>query len=142
MSWNAYCLVPVGEVIEVDGVSTRGVGYMTAGDWNYTHNCNGMIREALTYLRVEEIPEPGVGLRVVDGELVEMPRVAPWWRYLERDGTPLLENIVGVLAEAPEHFREQNPENGWGDYDSLMKVLVEMRDLGRRYPDAIWMVNG
>jgi len=71
--------------------------------WNYTHNTNRMIRD-------------------IDPD---------WWDSLDglsgAEGSALLGKIITGLESDPERFRAMNPENGWGDYDSLLGVLREMK---------------
>lgn len=86
--------------------------------WNYTHNINPMIREA---------GDPG------------------WWKSLSgltgTEGRELLERVIKGLEADPERFRAMNPDNGWGDYDSLLTVLHEMRDAVPPEP-AVWRMSG
>lgn len=104
-------------------------------DWNYTHNCNGMIGHVVDTLR------PGAR----DAKRAETG-YGSWWDLLHgmngEEGYKLLSQIVGGLSEAPAFFREMNPDNGWGDYDSLMRVLIEMRDASEAAPAASWSVWG
>lgn len=93
--------------------------------WNYTHNCNRMANRVLT-----DIAHPGD---------------ETWWKLLNGmsgpDGAAFLAKIIAGLEADPETFRAQNPENGWGSYDSFVKVLSEMRDA---VPEArsTWRVWG
>jgi len=90
------------------------------GSWNYTHNINRMIRK-------------------IDPD---------WWDSLDgltaAEGAEYLDRIVLGMAEAPELFRAMNPENGWGDYDGLMRVLGEMRAESHALAgaDVRWEVSG
>lgn len=99
-------------------------------DWNYTHNCNSMIRRVLDALRIDYRHDES----------------SPWWSVLDGitadEAQSTLDAIVGGLAEAPTLFRSMNPPNGWGDYDSLMSVLIDMRDTARACPAAVWDVSG
>jgi hypothetical protein len=93
------------------------------GDWNYTHNTNGMIN--LAAVRLSDEPT--------------------WWKQLDGmtgvQGAEYLRRIVKALEADPERFRAMNPPNGWGDYDSLLKVLREMRDTVLEWPTR-WHVSG
>lgn len=63
--------------------------------------------------------------------------VAPMWRLAGADlremrGKPAAEvkiilatAVRNMLAE-PEKYRALNPENGWGDYESCVKYLVDL----------------
>lgn len=123
-------------------------GGHTIRDWNYTHNCNAMIERVLDVLCVDhgqDDPPFWVKMAETSGAHGHMGR-GSWWRVLHgmngEDGYKFLSSIVGGLSEAPAMFREMNPENGWGDYDSLIRVLAEMRDTSRDCPEASWWCGG
>jgi hypothetical protein len=94
------------------------------GEWNYTHNTNGMIAAAFEAASGETTPQCGGPLAILIG--------AAWWKRLDgvsgKDGAAYLASIVTGLEADPERYRAMNPENGWGDYDGLLGVLREMRD--------------
>jgi len=93
------------------------------GDWNYTHNTSRMIYAAL-------------GGR----------KDSAWYATLDgtsgSGGADYLHQIIVGLEADPEKFRALNPENGWGDYDSLLEVLHEMRSAGREWPEGKWWCSG
>lgn len=120
MSWNAYLTDDRGH---------------TEGDWNYTHNCNGMAN-AVLYDGYE--PQP------VFAEVFQ-PKRESWWKVLDGmtgpEGAALLDRIIkGIDADRPR-FEAMNPDNGWGDVDSFVKVLTEMRDAVPEWPTT-WAVHG
>lgn len=107
------------------------------GDWNYTHNCNRMIAAALEASTGDQTSQSGGPLG---------PAIGPsWWHRLKgasgADGRAYLNDIIRGLESDPQRFRAMNPPNGWGDYDSLLGVLREMRD---RVPDwpCTWDASG
>jgi hypothetical protein len=124
MSWDALL---------IDGPDCDGP---VIADWNFTHNCNAMAAKVLSTTGTE------LERAWWDGE-----RPGTCWWDLLRDKTgatslPLLSLLVGGLSEAPAMFREMNPPNGWGDYDSFLATLIEMRDRAAARPDAYWFVSG
>ncbi len=126
MSWDADLLIP-GEEDEYNPYC-----------WNYTHNTNGMINQALHTQRAGE--KYNVASAVLFG-------TAPsWWRLLDGmsgdAGHVLLAAIVHELEATPVYYRMQNPDNGWGSYDSLLRVLRQMRDRSAEHPEAQWAVSG
>jgi hypothetical protein len=94
------------------------------GDWNYTHNTNGMIAAALESQGAPKVEEASGPLGPVIGPA--------WWRQLHDQegpaGAALLDRIICGLAADPERFVAMNPKNGWGTYHGLVRVLSEMRD--------------
>ena len=57
------------------------------------------------------------------------------------EGAALLDVIVKGLELEPARFRAMNPENGWGDYDSFVARLREMRAAVPEWP-CKWKVWG
>lgn len=53
-----------------------------------------------------------------------------------RELIPLLENGLEKLKSNPEHYKQLNPPNGWGDYDGLVHFVQEYLDACKENPDA------
>jgi hypothetical protein len=103
------------------------------GEWNYTHNTNKMIGAA-----VEAIGKD-------PGEAHFFEFLGPtWYRALlkmnGREGAEYLQAIIDELEAKPDTYKEFNPSNGWGNYDSLLSVLKRMQKLGEENPSAAWSV--
>ena len=85
---------------------------------NYTHNTNRMIREAgipdWPYNFLDHIQDDGCA-----GDMIE----------------PLCKAICNMLKD-PEKYKEMNPANGWGNYKSLLTVLMELVVLCAENPSA------
>lgn len=143
MSWDAYLTDDRGH---------------SEGDWNYTHNTSVMIYAVLNEAK------PGFLLDVAarkyadsDRYVIEnwrkpderrvlfRDRPAAWWDALDGmsgpEGAAYLDTIIKGLEADPERFRAMNPENGWGDYDRLVKVLTEMRNAVPEWPTT-WGASG
>lgn len=43
---------------------------------------------------------------------------------------------LGLLRERPGHFKQFNPENGWGNYDNLVAFTEQYLAACERYPQA------
>ena len=99
----------------------------TEGDWNYTHNCAVMAWVALDT----------AGQPVPEGE--------SWWMKLSGlpgpEGAAYLHTIVRELETDPDRYRAMNPSNGWGDYDSFLATLVDMRNAVPEWPTT-WHASG
>lgn len=102
MGWDIYL------VGEIDGNSVE------LGWWNYTHNCNGMIRDAgFTDWSMEAI----------NGMSAEA--------FAQK-----LDLAIAALEREPTRFSEMDPPNGWGSYDTLLPKLREILGRCRAYPSA------
>lgn len=123
MSWDA------------DLIDDRG---HSDGEWNYTHNCNGMANAVLD----ENYEQRPVGEEVF---CFKDKGHVSWWRRLNGlsgpEGAAFLDTIIRGLEADPERFRAMNPPNGWGDYDSFLKRLTEMRNAVPEWPTT-WRVSG
>lgn len=127
MSWDAYLIDDRGH---------------EEGFWNYTHNCNPMIEAALGE-DIEATTEPWWQSICTQGAS-PLGRCC-WWELLHGaegpEGAALLDRVIRGLEAEPARFRAMNPQNGWGDYDSLLKVLTEMRNAVPEWLTK-WKVHG
>lgn len=115
MSWDAHLYTTCsGKEVPIPGT----------GDWNYTYNTCGMVNRALMNAYGLEHKGWREELNCLSGA----------------DGANLLTKIIDELASAPEQYRSMNPPNGWGDYDSLLNQLREMRDAGQDWPEATFYI--
>jgi len=55
---------------------------------------------------------------------------------LAKDIAELLDEGWNMLISEPEHFKEFNPHNGWGNYDGLCQFVYEYRNACWNEPDA------
>lgn len=135
MSWDAHL------------VDDRG---HTEGDWNYTHNTSCMIYAVLADADVE-LPASTRACSVYDRETETWTRhpnghgTVAWWEHLDGmtgpEGAAYLDTILRGLEADPDRFRAMNPENGWGNYDDLVKLLTEMRNSVPEWPTT-WSASG
>ena len=65
------------------------------------------------------------------------------WRPDEQEGLGFARNISELLNEGwnillsdPEHFRQWDPENGWGSYEGLVDFVYKYRNACWDNPDA------
>jgi len=100
------------------GIHLNGIRFENAS-WNYTHNCNKMMKIA-GYDWIYNL----------DGQKVA-------------DTIPKFQEMLKNLKSDPEKFRAMNPSNGWGSYDSLVnmweyQILPRAIVIIEEVPDATW----
>lgn len=49
---------------------------------------------------------------------------------------PLLQEGYKILINDPDHFKQFNPENGWGSYEGLVEFVKNYRNACFDIPDA------
>ena len=120
------------------------------GEWNYTHNCSGRVYVVLDEAgsKLPASTRPCRWLDRTTGEWHDAPNghgMVSWWEHLDGmagpEGGAFLDRIIRGLEADPERFRAMNPKNGWGDYDSFVKVLTEMRNAVPEWPST-WECSG
>ncbi len=80
--------------------------------------------------------------------------VAPmFYKAFGGDGFRGLDGMSAALADAglsaaiaemeatPQPYRDMNPANGWGSYDSALNFLHEVRNNCRRHPKATLRIS-
>ena len=86
--------------------------------WNYTHNCNDMMRAA-GYDWIYNLD----GLKV-------------------KDTIQQFEHMLENLKSDPERYIAMNPANGWGDYASLVaiweEIIPEAQKIVEAIPEVTW----
>lgn len=88
-------------------------------DIGYTYNVSPMYYRALP-LRD--------GIKTIDGMSGEEAE------------TPIYIGLLELLSE-PEEYKHLNPENGWGDYEGAIDVLLKLLHYSRDYPDMYFEVS-
>lgn len=53
-----------------------------------------------------------------------------------REISELLHEAFNILLSEPEHFKQFNPENGWGSYEGLVDFVYKYRNACWDNPDA------
>lgn len=85
-------------------------------DYNITHNLNKMAMEAGIYQHLWRPEEVGI---TYAGQLI-----------------PILTVGLGALERDPAHFKQFNPENGWGTYENLVEFVRSYLEACKENPDA------
>jgi hypothetical protein len=88
---------------------------------NITHNLGKMASEAGIYQALWRPEEIGITRAF---QLIE-----PLRSGLER------------LRQQPDHFKQFNPENGWGDYDGLVRFVEQYLEACEDYQTAVVSVS-
>lgn len=95
---------------------------------NITHNLSRMAREAGIFEAIwcpDEMAGVGFGEPVPVSLIVEK-----------------LEAGLKDLKARPSHYREFNPENGWGNYDGFVEFVEEYLAGCKANPDAVVRAMG
>ena len=98
------------------GTGTIRPGREPVFESNVTHNLNRMAEAAGIYRHLWRPEEIGV---TKAGQLVQ----------------PLREGLARLRSD-PGHFKKYNPENGWGNYDGLVRFVSNYLDACEQFPDA------
>jgi hypothetical protein len=53
-----------------------------------------------------------------------------------KDIAEMLDESYNILLVDPQHYRQFNPENGWGNYDNLCDFVYKYRSACWDNPDA------
>ena len=85
-------------------------------EWNITHNLGRMARQAGIYEALWCPEELGI--------------------YEARQLIVPLSRGLETLKDEPDHFRKFNPENGWGNYEGLVKFVEKYKEACIENPDA------
>lgn len=121
MSWDADLIVT-----DVDGNET------CFGDWNFTHNLNPAINEALGNPEVSTYWAKQFG--------------GCWWEVFNgktgKETKDAFQVILDAFAADPEKYKAMEPDNGWGRIEHLVPVLEQMRDACEKHPSAVWKITG
>lgn len=98
-------------------VSLSAVTETEVFDYNITHNLCEMADEAGIYKHLWRPEEIGI---TKAEELIE----------------PLKKGLE-LLKSDPERFKKLNPDNGWGDYDGLVRFVEQYLKHCISWPDAV-----
>ncbi len=110
--WNAEN--PDRQVPLLDGGTTTET--TTVFDYNITHNLGTMAREAGIYQHLWRPEELGI---TKANQLI----------------VPLRAGLELLRSDRPR-FEEFNPDNGWGNYDGLVRFVSNYADACEKYPEA------
>ena len=105
MSWDIWA-----KTKDVDGNEHE------VAEWNHTHNCNRMIREA--------------GLTEWSADWIKMAD--------SRQIASRLGDVLAAFAADPARFRAMEPDNKWGTLESVTEVLSEIGAVAEKHPSATW----
>ena len=96
--------------------SIRAVRKVVVAEGNITHELGIMADEAGIYDAIWRPDE--IGIKTAS-------QLIPW-----------LEQGIKTLENNPSYYKEFNPDNGWGDYDVLLRFVKELLSICREFPDG------
>lgn len=121
MSLDVYLIAPVKETKECFHCGSNYQSEVTLFEANITHNLNKMADQAGIYEAL--------------------------WRPEEID-CKIAHDLIGklglgldVLKKEPEHFKQWNPSNGWGNYENLVSFVERYLNACIENPNAIISVS-
>jgi len=95
---------------------------------NITHNLRKMAGKVTCFI-----------IQWKDYETKEITLYDILWRGSGQSGyviTPMLEIALYELKEHREIYEEYNPENGWGDYELLVKFTEGLLGACKKFPET------
>ena len=104
--------------LDIDLIAVRKTSVF---EWNITHNLSKMADKAGIYKALWRPEE-------IDIESANQ-LIGP------------LEKGLDLLKEKPEYFTRFNTENGWGDYEGLVRFVEEYLEACKENPDAEILVS-
>ena len=105
--------------LDIDLMVTKPV---SVWEYNITHNVNKMAMQV----------QLGGGLTLYE----VLWRPDEHGMKFARDISDHLIQGFEVLRKDPEHYKQWNPENGWGSYEGLLQFVSEYRNACLDNPDA------
>lgn len=103
---------------------------------NITHNLGKMAGEAGIYEALWRPHRLKPGYNISDDDHKAELK-------FEEENPSKAEDLIGmlglgldVLKSDPEHFKKLNPENGWGNYDGLVRFVEKYLNACQEYPDS------
>lgn len=90
-----------------------------ATEWNYTYNVSKMWYSVY--------PE-AKGMIDIEG-------------MTGKESLPRLIYFAQRMRDCPGAFKEMNPPNGWGSYDSFLKAIEDLIKQAKEYPTLIWRAS-
>lgn len=109
MSYDVYLVVDTGRTYTDHRDGTIKPNPVSVWETNYTSNCSRMWCTA------------GVDLHDLEGMSAS-------------EAAPRLEAAIEEMRTNPGKYKAMNPENGWGDYDSALQFLNDIRNACRLHP--------
>lgn len=108
---------------------------------NITHNLGKMAREAGLYETIWRPHRLKKGYDIAEDDYnseLEFEDANPSQAF---EIIPRLEKGIERMKSNPKHFKEFNPENGWGTYEGLLSMSEEYLEACKEYPNSFISVS-
>lgn len=105
-------------------------------DSNITHNLNLMAEKAGLYEALWRPYQLKETYNIPEGDDVGEFNFEEENMVIASELVPVIEKGLKDLKDRPEYFKEFNPENGWGSYDSLLRFTEKYLEACKEYPNA------
>ncbi len=105
-------------------------------DSNITHNLNVMAEKAGLYEALWRPYQLKETYNIPEGDDAGEFNFEEENMVIASELVPVIEKGLNDLKDRPEYFKEFNPENGWGSYDSLLRFTEKYLEACKEYPNA------
>lgn len=103
---------------------------------NITHNLTTMADEAGLYNALWRPHRLKEEYNIPEGDYSDEHEFESNCFVQAKEITPILEKGLKKLKASPQHYKQFNPGNGWGDYDGLVNFTEKYLMACIKYPKA------
>lgn len=105
--------------------------------YNITHNLGQMAGEAGVYKAMWRPYQLHPNFTDFEDDYLAEDKFEASVKMTAKDIIDKLEQGIKTLEKKPNHFKQLNPSNGWGNYEGLLKFAKEYLTACKEHPKAI-----
>lgn len=110
-------------------------------DYNITHNLGGMADKANLYEALWRPHRLKENYNIPEDDYDAEYEFESSNTVYASEIIPILQSGLSRLKSGRKYYEQFNPENGWGNYDGLVKFVEEYLKACLEFPDAIIITN-